>query len=128
MKFLLDTQVLVWMGTDSAKLSKRARNILKRAPNLFFSPVSIAELRIKSSKGKFKFETNFADTLTQVGILELPFTSAHAQAVSRFPALLNHDPLDRMILAQAATEQFFLISSDKKFLDLEFNWIIDAHD
>ena len=128
MKFLLDTQVLVWMGTDSAKLSKRARHILKRAPNLFFSPVSIAELRIKSSKGKFKFETNFVDTLTQVGIRELPFTSAHAQAVSRFAALLNHDPLDRMILAQAATEQISLISSDKKFLELKLNWIIDAHD
>lgn len=128
MKFLLDTQVLIWMGTDSAKLSKRARHILKGAPNLFFSPVSIAELRIKSSKGKFKFETNFVDTLTHVGIRELPFTSAHAQAVSRFPALQNHDPLDRMILAQAATEQLSLISSDKKFLDLKLDWIIDAHD
>lgn len=128
MKFLLDTQVLVWMGSDSAKLSKRARQILNRASQLFFSPASIAELRIKSAKGKFKFETNFVETLTQVGIEELPFTSAHAQAVSRFPALLNHDPLDRMILAQAATEQISLISSDKKFLELKLNWIIDAHD
>ena len=128
MKYLLDTQVLVWMGSDSAKLSKRARQILKRSPKLFFSPVSIAELRIKSARGKFKFQSNFIETLTRAGIEELPFTSSHAQAVSRFSALLNHDPLDRMILAQAATEQISLISSDQKFLDLKLNWIIDSHD
>lgn len=127
MNYLLDTQVLIWMGSDSAKLSKRARQILQHATKLFFSPVSIAELRIKSAKGKFKFESNFVDTLTRAGIRELPFTSSHALAVSRFSALMNHDPLDRMILAQAATEQMSLISSDQKFLDLKRNWIIDAH-
>ena len=128
MKYLLDTQVLVWLGSDSAKLGKRARQIIKNAPKLYFSPVSIAELRIKSAKGKFKFASNFDETLTAAGITELPFTSTHAQAVSRFPALLNHDPLDKMILAQAATEQFSLITSDQKFIDLELNWIIDAHE
>lgn len=128
MSYLLDTQVLVWLGSDSAKLGKRARQIIKGAPKLYFSPISISELRIKSAKGKFKFEKNFVESLIQAGITELPFTSTHAQDVSRFAALLNHDPLDRMILAQAANEKISLISSDQKFLDLELNWIIDAHE
>lgn len=128
MTYLLDTQVLVWLGSDSAKLGKRARRILQQTHTMFFSSVSIAELRIKSAKGKFKFEKNFVERLVEVGLTELPFTSLHAQAVSRFPALINHDPLDRMILAQAATEQINLMSSDQKFLDLQLSWIIDAHE
>jgi PIN domain nuclease of toxin-antitoxin system len=126
--YLLDTQVLVWLGNDSAKLGKSARRTLKRASKLFFSPISIAELEVKSSKGKFKVSHNFVENLTDAGLTELPFTSLHAQSVSRFPVLLKHDPADRMILAQAATEQLPLITSDQTLLDLKLNWIIDAHD
>lgn len=128
MKYLLDTQVIVWLGSDSRKLGKRARQILSRAPKLYFSPVSIAELQVKAAKGKFKFEKNFVESLIHAGLTELSFTSSHAHSVSRFPALVNHDPLDRMLLAQAASEQIYLISSDQKLLDLKLNWIIDAHE
>ena len=128
MNYLLDTQVLVWLGNDSPKLGKSARKTLKRASTLYFSPISVAELEVKSAKGKFKISHNYVENLTNAGLTELPFTGLHAQSVSRFPSLLNHDPADRMILAQAATERLPLITSDQKLLDLKLNWIIDAHD
>lgn len=128
MNYLLDTQVLVWLGNDSAKLGNSARKNLKRASKLFFSPISVAELEVKSAKGKFKISHNFVMKLTNAGLTELPFTGAHAQSVSRFPDLLNHDPADCMILAQAATEQLSLITSDQKLLDLKLNWIVDAQE
>ena len=128
MKYLLDTHVLIWLSKDLPYLGKKARHILKRAPKLYFSPVSIAELQVKAAKGKIKFETNFVESLIQAGLTELSFTSTHAHAVSRFPTLFNHDPLDRMLLAQAASEQIYLISSDQKLLDLKLKWIIDAHE
>lgn len=128
MNYLLDTHVLIWLSQDLPYLGKKSRQILKSAPQLFFSPLSIAELQVKSAKGKFKFEQNFVESLVQAGITEMPFTSSHAHSVSRFPSLAHHDPVDRMILAQAASEQLCLISSDRKLLDLKLNWIIDAHD
>lgn len=128
MNYLLDTHVLIWLTQDLPHLGKKSRQILKTAPKLFFSPLSIAELQVKSAKGKLKFEQNFVASLVQAGITELPFTSYHAHSVSRFPALINHDPLDRMILAQAATEQINLMSADQKFLDLQLSWIVDAHE
>lgn len=128
MTVLLDTHVLIWLSQDLSYLGKSSRRILKVAPKLYFSSVSIAELQIKSAVRKLKYDSQFASKLVSAGLTELPFTSEHALSISRFPSLIRHDPSDRMILAQAATENISLMTSDQKLLDLDFNWIIDAHE
>ena len=128
MTVLLDTHVLIWLSQDLSFLGKRSRSLLKKASKVYFSPVSIAELEIKSAVRKIKYDAKFAEHLQIAGLTELPFTSAHANAISRFPSLARHDPSDRMLLAQAASENISLMTSDQKLLDLKLNWIIDAHD
>ena len=128
MTVLLDTHVLIWLTQDLSYLGKKSRSLLKKAPKVYFSPVSIAELEIKSAVRKMKYDSNFVKRLQTAGLTELPFTSAHAANVSRFPTLTRHDPSDRRVLAQAAAENITLMTADQKLLDLEFNWIIDAHD
>lgn len=126
MTVLLDTHVLIWLSQDLSYLGKKSRSFLKKAPKVFFSPVSIAELEIKSAVRKVKYDANFAMRLKTAGLTELPFTSAHAVTISRFPSLTRHDPSDRMLLAQAASENLMLMTADQKMLELDFNWIIDA--
>lgn len=127
MTFLLDTHVLIWLSQDLPYLGKKSRLLLRKASKIYFSPISIAELEIKSAVRKFNLDANFTGQLQAAGLTELPFTSAHASNISRFPSLMRHDPSDRMLLAQAASENLTLITSDSKLLGLNFNWIIDAH-
>ena len=44
----------------------------------------------------------------------------------RFPALVRHDPFDRMILAQAEAERMTLLTADRTLLVLGQTWIVDA--
>ena len=46
-----------------------------------------------------------------MGFAELPVTHAHAIAAGRLPPH-HRDPFDRMLVAQAATEGFTLVSRD----------------
>ena len=51
MKLLLDTHILLWLVTDSPKLSSEARALIEDVDNVcLFSPVSIAEISLKHKK------------------------------------------------------------------------------
>jgi PIN domain nuclease of toxin-antitoxin system len=72
--------------------------------------------------GRDRFPNVFSDA----GLRELPFTSDHAVAMLRFPALVRHDPFDRMILAQASAERMTLLTADATLLALGERWVQDA--
>jgi PIN domain nuclease of toxin-antitoxin system len=128
MAYLVDTNVLIWLSAHPQKLGKRAIQILENAKKLYFSPISLAEMEIKVANGKLKTSHDLVNRLIDAGLTELPFNSAHAKSVARYPMLNKHDPADRMLLAQAACEQVAFITADRKLLDLNFNWIIDAQE
>lgn len=125
---LLDTNALVWLHRDSATLGDTARKTIENSTITHFSAISISELVIKNMLGRIdlpggdRFPASFSDA----GLRELPFTSAHATAMLRFPALTRHDPFDRMILAQADAERLTLLTADATLLALGETWIQDA--
>lgn len=61
--YLLDTQVLMWLDSNPQRIGKRTRQILRKAAKVVFSPISLAELRIKETKGQIAlgdlFSTSF---------------------------------------------------------------------
>ena len=113
MKLLLDTHLLLWAAMDN--LSEEAKKLLLDENNtLYFSPASIWEIVIKKSLGRDDFNVD-AEVLRR-GLLdnqylELLITSQHALAVSDLPAI-HKDPFDRILLAQAKSEGFSLVTSD----------------
>lgn len=50
----------------------------------------------------------------------------HAAVLAAFPELIDHDPFDRQIVAQAAVEGLRLLTSDERLLALGREWIMDA--
>jgi PIN domain nuclease of toxin-antitoxin system len=42
--------------------------------------------------------------------------------------MVGHDPFDRMITATAKANGIKLITSDRRLLDLGFDWILDSFD
>ena len=83
---------------------------------------------MKSMLGKYPSLNDFESDLKTREFTEQPFTAKHALNIARFGSLVRHEPFDRMILAQAASENCKLITADQKLLDLGFDWIVDARE
>jgi PIN domain nuclease of toxin-antitoxin system len=115
-KFLLDTQLLLWAASASRKLPRKVRPLLGDTDNtLYFSAVSLWEITIKLSLGRADFTVSAG--LLRRGLLdndwlEFPVTGLHALALEKLPPL-HKDPFDRLLLAQADAEGFTLITADK---------------
>ena len=118
MKLLLDTHILLWLVTDSPKLSSVARALIEDIDNVcLFSPASIAEISLKHKKhpDQLSFDGEAArNEFIDVGISELPLTSADAAGADSLE-LLHSDPFDRMLLAQAKSEGIMIVSHDRQF-------------
>jgi PIN domain nuclease of toxin-antitoxin system len=113
---LLDTHLLLWIANDSKKLSSRARKVIDAPENkLAFSVTNLWEIMIKQSLGRVDFSLNarrLRGSLLSAGYLELNVTAEHTFALPRLPPI-HQDPFDRMLLAQAITEGWTLLTSDK---------------
>ena len=118
MELLLDTHILLWLVTDSPRLSSKARAMIGDVNNTcLFSPVSISEISQKHKKhpDMLSFDGEAArNEFLSVGICELPLTATNAAEADSLE-LFHSDPFDRMLLAQAKSEQIKILSHDRHF-------------
>ena len=118
MRVLLDTHILLWMIGESRSLSASARRVLADETNeLFFSPISIAEVAIKRQKNVELMPLSPDDVrfgAEECGVREMTFDSRHAVALMNLP-LHHRDPFDRMLLAQAKGSGMKIMSHDDRF-------------
>jgi len=126
MSLLLDTQVILWMEREDSRLSQKALESIFTESNLLISKVSIWEMAIKAKTGKLdlgqpveKFVQNFMSAYkTKILDISLP----HIYQTQLLP-LHHRDPFDRLLIAQAATEQIPIVSSDGIFDQYEIKRI-----
>src|SRR5258706_6302761 len=120
MKYLLDTSIFLWSLDAFHNLNQDAQELLTRGDGeLYLSAVSSWEIAIKWGIGKLKLPGSpgslIADALSNLSIRPLPMTHSHAFAVAELPA--HHtDPFDRMLIAQARSEDMVLLTSNRAFL------------
>ena len=119
MKYLLDTNVFLWGIGPAKNLNQEAQRLLgESAEEFYLSAASAWEITIKSALGKLDLPEPVArlipNGLKLYGIRSLPITYLHAVAVAELPAL-HQDPFDRMLIAQARTEDMVLMTSDHLF-------------
>ena len=111
MSLLLDTHVALWAISGDATLGADFLDRLRRDPDIFLSPVSLWEITIKQTAGKLAGPPDLAERVRDMGFRELPVTHGHAIAAGRLPPH-HRDPFDRMLVAQAASEDMTLVSRD----------------
>lgn len=126
MAFLLDTNALLGLIIGSVDFGKETTRRLKFEPDLFVSSLSLAELKIKEMKGKISLPSTFPDLIVAAEVEILDFNSDHAIELGRFGSLANHDPFDRMLLAQASFERFRFITTDRRLVELGLDFVVDA--
>jgi PIN domain nuclease of toxin-antitoxin system len=115
MNILIDTNALLRMIDVANPLPAKAHSVMA-AGDLFLSIASPWEMTIKHSLGKLTLRDsvqtiieNHTDILTL-----LPITMRHIEVLSTLPHH-HRDPFDRIMIAQALTENLTVVSSDTAF-------------
>ncbi|MBL0686382.1 MAG: type II toxin-antitoxin system VapC family toxin [Sulfurospirillum sp.] len=116
MNTLIDTHIFLWLANDNLELiqSKNLQYLKDRNNNIYMSSLSIAEISIKISIGKLKFDGDILEVLKSMDIEILDFDGKSALELTTLP-YHHRDPFDRMIIAQAMTNSYKIMSVDRKF-------------
>lgn len=121
---LLDSNALLFYLNNSSRIGKRTRQLLFDA-DLFFSPITLIELKIKMLQGKLRAPTIDSKELTKLGFEPLNF---QVEDVASFDLLANADPFDNMLLAQAKSRGIKFLTADQKILALDLDFVLDLTD
>jgi PIN domain nuclease of toxin-antitoxin system len=119
MKLMLDTHVLIWWLDDDPRLSGGARAVLADPRHsLIMSIASFWEMAIKFRQRKLQISGTTAYRAAmrqQVSVVGI--SRDHLLALEALPERANHkDPFDRLILAQALSEDMALMTGDRQML------------
>ena len=119
MRFLLDTHTLLWCFNASPSLSPQAYRLIENGSNeILVSAASAWEIATKVRLGKLptgeELVSDFERCLAQLGCEGLPISLEHAVRAGSL-AGEHRDPFDRMLIAQAQTENLPIISNDRIF-------------
>ncbi|MBK6978992.1 MAG: type II toxin-antitoxin system VapC family toxin [Cytophagaceae bacterium] len=116
MDILLDTHALIWFLNGDKFLSNEAKKAIEDSSNIkIVSIASIWEIAIKISLGKFQFKEglkSFMKLIDENGFEILPITFKHALEVSKLE-FIHRDPFDRLLIAQAKSDDLILITKDE---------------
>ncbi len=116
MRLLLDSHAYLWWLADDARLTERARAAIRDSRSIVHvSAATIWELTIKAALGRL--DTGGADLTDEIaanGFVELPITARHAAKAGALPRH-HDDPFDRMLIAQARSEELVLVTRDDAF-------------
>jgi PIN domain nuclease of toxin-antitoxin system len=116
MTILLDTHVVIWLGENSQRLGRQAREILAAPSNqLVVSYVSIWEIAIKAAVGKMVYDESIFEDMAAADIA-IAYPTREALTAYRIHNQANKDPFDNMLLAVAETEHCAFMTSDAKIL------------
>lgn len=117
MHLLLDTHLLLWAAAEPERLSETALSLIEDERNqLVFSAASLWEIVIKNGLQRQDFQVDahlLRRGLLDNGYLELPITSQHTLGVGHLPPI-HRDPFDRILVAQAESEGFLLLTADER--------------
>jgi len=114
MRLLIDTQIVYWFFFESHSLPASARSWMDQAQSVHLSAASIWEIAIKVRIGKMRADPQkVAQNLERAGFLELPISARHTVRVAEMP-LHHSDPFDRILLAQAMSEDMRFLTADEQ--------------
>lgn len=119
MRLLLDSHSLLWSLENSPRLSRRAFEAIRSRENqVLVSCASLWEISIKVSLGKLTVQTPWEETLESFveaspNVL-LDISAAHLRRLLALP-FHHRDPFDRMLIAQALSDDLVIVGSDEAF-------------
>ena len=119
MRLLLDTHALIWWFGGDLQLSEPARRAIETETNeVLISAAAAWEIATKFRLGKLPEAEELAQDISgymaSQNIDAMLITLDCAVRAGSLPGPLR-DPFDRMLIAQAMTEDLFLVSNETLF-------------
>jgi PIN domain nuclease of toxin-antitoxin system len=113
MRLLLDTHVAVRWFNDPTTIRRETRELLENTANdVLLSAASVWEARLKGATGRLDVPVPLGESARRWGLLELEISWRHATLAAELPRL-HGDPFDRMLVAQAVSEELVLVTRDR---------------
>jgi len=118
MRILLDTHVFIWFFNGDNALPDKWVKLIEDVDNkCYLSVASLWEMSIKISLNKLTIEGHFDDIhdfmmANEVELLPIGFD--HLSELKKLP-FYHRDPFDRLIIAQAITENIAVLTLDHHF-------------
>ena len=116
----------IWFFNGDDQLNVSLKNLIVDTSNeCFVSIASIWEIAIKTSLNKLELRGSFdriAEFMSENDVALLPITFGHIQRLLHLD-FHHRDPFDRIIIAQALSENLTLATKDPVFNKYEVNTI-----
>lgn len=127
MKLLLDTHSLIWFFSGNSNLSNTVCELIDNTKHQkLISLASVWEMGIKQSKSKLTLSLPLEEYIREKTKLEdfeiLPIKLEHLTIIPSLP-FYHNDPFDRLLIAQAITENIPILSIDIIFDNYKVNRI-----
>ncbi len=119
MELIIDTQAFIWFITGATEISRNAKDAIIHPNNtLYISIASLWEIAIKTKLGKLNINnapySSLIDDITENGLQILSINFNHTIQTTLLD-LHHRDPFDRIIIAQAISEEMNVVSIDEIF-------------
>jgi len=116
LRLLLDTHALIWWLAGDQQLSAIARGAILDAENVVFVSAATGweiatKFRIGRLPGAALLAADVAGFVRAQGFDELPIMLRHGQVAGNLPRI-HKNPVDRLLVAQAITDDMTLVSKD----------------
>jgi PIN domain nuclease of toxin-antitoxin system len=126
---LLDTHAFLWFIGGSDRLSDSARDLIEiEASDRYLSVASLWEMAITVSIGKLEVPLPFTRLVRQHvtgnAIDVLPIEPEHLDKQRNMP-FHHRDPFDRLIIAQAISEEMTVVGRDDAFQEYPVDLVWD---
>ena len=117
---LLDTQVIVWLIGDNARLGRSARQVIADDADRRVSAMVAWELAMIADKGRLTVIEPLADWIDQafdsIDAIDVPVTYKIARDAGSLRDGIHGDPCDRIMIATARALGCPLMTADRKIL------------
>lgn len=119
LRLLLDTHTLIWWLAGNEALSRKARAAIgDEANSVAVSAASAMEIATKFRIGKLPgagpLAQGFEAIVAAQGFSELAISVRHARMAGEMN-IAHKDPFDRLLIAQALSEDMVLVSNEAVF-------------
>jgi PIN domain nuclease of toxin-antitoxin system len=122
----MDTHVWWWAVSEPARLSRKARQLIRKTPpeQRAIASISIWEFAMMVVRGRIMLTITPDEWLeyaiNRTGLTVLYLSPKIALESCSLPGNFHKDPADRIIVATARVSQSQLITTDEKIIDYQF--------
>jgi PIN domain nuclease of toxin-antitoxin system len=118
-KYLLDTNVLIYLMLNDRRLGLGAQELLDRElDRCAVSVASLWEIAIKQRIRKLSLPAEVEDVLDELRVPILPIAAEHISRYKLLSEVGHADPFDLILVAQAVVGEATFLTTDKKLLSL----------